>query len=134
MGDTRVPYEAAIMTGDRVTTIRPTARGTVPSGSTGVVTSLESVPGILNRNDRIVVAKVHFPGLGEFTISTGNLSKTMGRFECPAPYDWQVTSSPRRNGKATAIREAQKHADLSAAHERVAKALDDLRKVEESYR
>lgn len=119
------------MTGDTVTVCARRGylkRGELPNGTTGVVVGFESVPSPFIAGERIVLAEVDFGHLGTHKVSLNALSKIFGRMECRAPAIKQY------RGPSVSVREAQKHADLAAAHERVAKALDDLRKVEESYR
>lgn len=138
---------AAIETGDTVTVCSRRGhlkRGELPNGTTGVVVGFESVPSPFTAGERIVLAEVNFGYLGTHKVSLNAVSKTFGRMECPAPPLSFREEAERLNIRMgipaqsflqrDAVREAQKHADLAAAHERVAKALDDLRKVEESYR
>jgi hypothetical protein len=112
--------------GDRVRTTRELYRGELPADSEGTFMEYRAVPDPFSRGGgptHTTMAVVDFgPGRRDMLIGLRVLTGPFGNvIDRPAPMPGDV-------------REAQKHADLAAAHERVARALDDLRKVEESYR
>lgn len=116
MNDTRVSLD--LRPGAVVRTTLDSHRGEVPAYSTGTFLRYDSVPDpFAGHGARRTMAVVRFLcRSGETLINPSRLTYTVE----PSPVDYDLN--------------AQKHADLAAAHERVARALDDLRRVEESYR
>lgn len=117
MSDTRVTLD--LRPGNTVRVTRDSYRGEVPAGSTGTFLRYESVPDpFAGRDARRTMAVVRLLcRSGETFIMLSRLAYTVG----------QAPTVDR-------VREAQKHTDLATAHDRVARALEDLRRVEESYR